>query len=101
MLAHGVFLRRPSAKTAGVGCSSFRKNAPFLFSTRIGTPPDLRDIESLSDALITIVKTRVDAEKAKVLEIVRGKPVAEVLAVGVRPRGTAGTASVNKRRRRT
>jgi hypothetical protein len=36
MLAHGAFLRRPSGKTAGVGCTSLRKNAPFLFSTKPG-----------------------------------------------------------------
>jgi hypothetical protein len=61
---------------------------------------DLKDIESLSDALIAVVKARIDTEKARVLDIVRRKPIGEVLAVGIKPRGAGGTSSVNKARER-
>jgi hypothetical protein len=62
---------------------------------------DLADIQSLADAILSIVKARIDAEKARVLEIVRSRPIAEVLRVGIKPRGSAGISSVNKARKRT
>jgi hypothetical protein len=62
---------------------------------------DLVDIQSLADTLLSIVKARIDAEKARVLEIVRSRPIADVLAVGIKPRGTSGISAVNKARKRT
>jgi hypothetical protein len=54
MLAHGAFLRWPSSQTAGVWyTSTFRKNAPFPFSTEVGTLP-LKDGHPVAD--VTLVK---------------------------------------------
>ncbi len=48
MLSHGAFLRRPSCKTARKEWSTFRTNAPFLFSTRVWTLPRRKDDGSTS-----------------------------------------------------
>lgn len=61
---------------------------------------DLTDIQKLADAVLTLVNARIAAEKARVLEIVRRRPVAEVLAAGIKPRRSAGIESVNKARKK-
>jgi hypothetical protein len=63
MLSHGAFLRRPSCKTARKWWSIFRKNAPFLFSTPIGTRP--REAEHAS-------RWRMGARKTFWTESARG-----------------------------
>jgi hypothetical protein len=63
--------------------------------------PDLENIQNLADTVLAIVNARIDAEKARVLEIVRGRPIGEVLAAGIKPRGTAGIESVMKARKKT
>ena len=60
---------------------------------------DLEDMQKLADTVLAAVNARIDAEKSRVLEIVRAKPVAEVIAVGIKPRDTAGIDAVNKVRK--
>lgn len=60
----------------------------------------LEDMQMLADALLVVVKACIDAEAARVLEIVRGRPVAEVLAVGTKPPNSAGIEAVKRVRRK-
>lgn len=64
------------------------------------SPQDLVDIQTLADAILALVQTRIDAEAARVLQIVRGRPVEAVLAVGTKPRSSAGMESVSRARKR-
>ena len=61
---------------------------------------DLTEIQTLAGRLLTVVRERIEAEKGRILEIVQNRPVEEVLASGVKRRGTARVESVSKARRR-
>jgi hypothetical protein len=88
MLSHGVFLRRPSCKTARKGWSSFRKNAPFLFSTPIGTRPAAieawwaqftekpthpKDALTIADDIRLPIRGETDRARAQSLGVLLGK----------------------------
>lgn len=61
---------------------------------------DLRDLREVAATLISAATAAVNSEKARVLALVRSKPLEEILAAGIAPRGEAGMSAVSEARKR-